>query len=230
MPRLVFKFKGQWTPFRKAIDPARFGPRLERYVGHATKLNAYLVARRIRKAIKDRIPPGNADLTAAIKRSTKPLVDRGDLWKAVTIQVVDWKTGFAGLLRTARTSTGEELVNLGVILHEGTSIRVTDRMRRMFRALARATNPTPPKHVKTRAGRRLYRGMASDAAANKYLRGRARELYDRNPDVRWKPLAASTTVIRIPGRPFLRDALEDQGLRAEILKNWSDAVARALGG
>lgn len=210
MPRLVLKFKGGWTPFRKAIDPTAFGARLERQVGAATRVNAYLVARRIRKSIKDRIPPGNADLTTAIKRSTKPLVDRGDLWKAISAQVVDWKTGFAGLLRTARTTPRAELVNLGVVLHEGTSIRVTDRMRRMFRALANATS-------------------SGGADASK-LRGRARELYDRNPAVRWRPIADSTTVIRIPGRPFLRDALEDQELRREIVQNWAQAVRRALGG
>jgi hypothetical protein len=214
-PKIACKLKGKWTPLLKALKDTTLSAKLEAEVGRATELNAREAAKVVRDTIKESVDPKGADLTTTIKRSKKPLVDRGDLWKAVTAQKVDWKTGFAGLLRTARLPGGSAF-NLGMTLHEGATIKVTPKMRRLFQALANATNPTRAKS-----------GKGAGAAAAK-LKGRALDLYNRNPKARWKPLNDDTTAIVIPGRPFLRRAIEDPDLKATVEKNWSDAVQRAI--
>lgn len=193
-----------WKKLSIMLDDG--GKRLEAEVGRATLLNAKYVAKQIRKRIKSKVSPRPASLTVGIKGSTKTLVDRGDFFKAVTGTRQSWKRGFAGILRNIRSSDGTKLVNLGLLLHEGETIPVTPRMRALFARLA----------------------GAADAGTSAGLTGRAKELFDRNPKVHWRPLKPSTVAIVIPGRPFIKPVVEDNAVQAKVRENWEAAVGRAM--
>lgn len=195
------RLTGDWKHLGALLDSKKFSRKLRTYVGRATKRNALDLRRQLRQEIKAGVPPSNAKLTASIKRSTKPLVDHGDLWKAITSVAPTWDQAFAGLLRTDPKS-----YNIGVTVHDGAAIKVTPKMRGLFAALARA-----------------YQTGKAD-----HLRGRALELWERNPRVKWRALSPATKVITIPARPFVRYAVKDQALRKRIMDRWKEAVTAAM--
>jgi hypothetical protein len=200
------KLSKSWRNLSAALKPGAFTKKLEREVGKATALNGMLVAREMRTAIKGGVAPANAPLTIDIKGSTKPLIDKADLWKAITSVKANWKTGFAGLLRGRKGADGH-LINIGEKLHEGFTMRVTPAMRGLFQALAQASRSGDPKH----------------------LTGRAQELWARTKGkVAWAALKPETTAIIVKGRPWINIALGQPGLKAKLKKNWEDAVQRTI--
>lgn len=182
------------------LNPARFTAALRKEVRRATALNGKLAVREVRKVIKGGMEPTNAPLTVMIKRSSKPLVNHGDLWAAIASTVVDDYTAFVGVNR----KNGAYDVAVG--LHEGTTTRVSEKMRMMFRNLWEASQGTlDPSH----------------------LTGRAAELWARMPGG-WLPLKKDTQFIVTPPRPFIVAAFRSPELHAQARANWEAAVQRAF--
>lgn len=119
---------GQWEKWQRLLNPARFKAALVREIGMAMRANVVM----IRTEIVDRIDAGvyaaNSLLTVALKGSSLPLVDKGDLRRTIQGKVVSWNLGVVGLLRMG------EKANIAAILHEGATIKVTNKMRGWFRA------------------------------------------------------------------------------------------------
>jgi hypothetical protein len=187
--------------FHKAIDPKSLQPELRRELAKATRRNGLLAVREVRQTIRRGVPPANAPLTIEIKGSDKPLVDKGSgLFQAITsVQVGDLEV-FVGVLRT------DKHYNIGLALHEGAAAKVTDKMRALFNVLW---------HTST--GRRHPASLT----------GRAAELWERKPGG-WMPLRPSTTVIKIPPRPFMEIAFKSKDLQRRVMQEWEQAVQRAL--
>lgn len=74
----------------------------------------------------------NAPLTVALKRSSTPLVNHGDLVGSLTYQVRDLKTLRVGV-NSRRVGRSRRF--LAEILHNGATITVTPRMRQAFFAV-----------------------------------------------------------------------------------------------
>jgi hypothetical protein len=201
-PTIIFD-KG-WKKFQTAIDPLILGPVLEKQIARANKFNALLVQRTIRTNIKKKVAPPNAKLTILIKHSRKPLVDRGDLFQAINIQHIDWKTSFIGIFDSSPA------YDMGKVVHDGATIPVTQKMRNMFWLLWQVSIGALPESV---------------------LSGRAAELWQRAPTHgrnHWKPIKPATTHIIIPARPFIRTAFEDAALGAAVKGNWTKAINAAI--
>jgi len=168
---------GEWPKWRKLLNPSRFKSDLVRELRRAMSANVVLV----RKEIIDRIDHGayaaNAPLTILLKGSGLPLVDKGDLRRTIQGKVVSWNEGLVGLLRTGGAA------NIGAILHEGATVKVTAKMRGWFKA---------------QSGKGV------------------------------KPLKPSTTQIRIPGRPFIKDAIELPAVITAVQRNYREGVRAAL--
>jgi len=131
---------GEWDKYRKALDPKAFKLLLDKEMSAATRLNVVLVRDEIQRRIMNGDYAPNAPMTKAMKGSDKPLVDDGDLVKAINDRLINHYMGFVGIQRgTMKTGDGgaEEMVNIALILHEGTTIKVTPRMRAYFYYLAR---------------------------------------------------------------------------------------------
>lgn len=190
----------QWEKLAKLADPVKLKRGLRRHVRLANQRVAQEAIGTIRQYIKAGKYEKNAPLTVEIKGSEKPLVDRGfTLFQAISKKEINWRLIFVGILKTDR------FYNIGAALHEGTTIKVTPRMRAMFDALWRASV-----------------GMLDPSA----LRGRARRLWERKKH--WLPLKSGTTAIILPRRPFIDKPLRDRGLRLRARKHWEHAYWQAL--
>jgi hypothetical protein len=204
--QVTVRLTGNWRGLRFLLNVARVDEALQKAVRHATGVNAQIIRREIRENIKTGkyapSRPPNAALTMFIKGSSKPLVDTGHLFQAITSEVIDFGRAEIGVSRMARDA------QVAIIVHEGAVVRVTQRMRRMFRALADVSN-----------GKR-------DASS---LRGRAAALYARRRKG-WKPLKPSTTHIVIPPRPFIAEVLESPKVQRRVYENWLEAAGAAIAG
>jgi hypothetical protein len=195
VPKTQFKIKGlkRW---RAALDAHGFDEVARKNIRKATALNGKIIEAAVRKVIQSGKLKANAPLTIAIKGSSKPLVDHGGLFQAVTSHVVDDFTVFVGVLRS---SPAHRLVEM---LHEGVVISVTPAMRGMFFM--------------------LWRASIGEIDPNR-LTGRAAELWARMPRD-WKPLATDTKKIVIPPRRFIKAGFRTAGIIALCRKNWKAAL------
>lgn len=199
--------------FAAILRPELMDKLMKRHVGKATGQNGAYLAKMMRMTIRNKGAgsgtvnlglPGigatliadNRLLTINIKGSTKPLVDSGDLFQAITSVKIDIYTAFAGVLRTSG------LFNIAQIVHEGVKLPVTSQMRGMFILLSRASA-----------------GKFNPAK----LTGRAADLWKRSE--MWWPLKPSTTSIVVVGRPFVTITFNDPKVKAKIRDNWEYALA-----
>jgi len=136
------RFTGPWKKWLRSLDPKAFERRLKIEIRKATLKNCLLVVREIRKAIQggDYAPNSMMQLAAKYPKS-KPLVDSGDLFGAVTHLVINEFSAFVGIQRTAKGKDGEDLVNIAAALHDGFEQEVTPAMRRAAFARIREQNP-----------------------------------------------------------------------------------------
>lgn len=203
----TLKFTGDWGKFSNIISPRRFSSSLKDTVGKATKANAEIVAKEAQKLIKSRKYSPNAGLTILIKGGKQPLVESGALYEAlgsIAIRLNSWKTAHIVVKRK-----GNDSVDVASIVHNGTIIKVTDRMRNMFSLLFRVGQG--------HEDRSKLKGRAAEIA--KKLGARLKEI---------RPIKESTTSIVIPARPFMKDAIENPTVFAKIKKNWTSAVEQTL--
>lgn len=187
--------------YSMALDPKRFNAMVRKHVRQANMRIGAMGQKIIRGVIKDgtELEP-NRPLTVAIKRSKKPLVDRGDLWQSITFKILDDLTVFVGILQES------EDYNIAKILHDGIAIPVTPDMRGLFYSLWQASEGKLPPSKLSERGQQLYERMP---------RG-------------WKPLKETTTAIIIPARPFIQIAFSKPDLEQYADKAWRAAINAAL--
>jgi hypothetical protein len=200
--RTGFKLDAGFKRLEMLLKPGRFQAALQKNMGQALAMNGLVAVKAIRKTIKEGVDPPNAGLTKFIKGSSKPLIDNADLWRAVTWKKVEPLAIFVGVLRT------NDSFNVAKIVHDGASVRVTDKMRAMFFA--------------------LWLASEGKLDPNK-LKGRAAELWARRSGG-WKPLGSGKGTITIPSRPFIEITFADASMKKKMAKNLSAAAARALHG
>jgi hypothetical protein len=202
IPTVSVKLTASWAQLTALLATAV--PHVMKEVERATGVNAALVQRTVRASIRSGGYTANRPLTRFIKGSSKPLVGRdSQLWKAITSKVMDPFSAEIGVLK------GTPMVNIAAMVHDGVTIKVTPKMRKMFALLADAGNSRTSMPI---------------------LTGRARELWIMRPKKGWKALKGSTTHIVIPPRPFLTQAVGDPELQKAVQENWLTAVSAGIAG
>lgn len=212
------KLTGPWGKMEALLKD---GPKaVEREIKRATRFNAMKVVRAVRENIRSGDHEENAELTVGFKGSTKPLVDKGELFKAITYTIISDTRAEVGVMKSSSTA------NYALAVHEGATIKVTPAMRGLFHALARySVGDLTFSQLGERAQELAKRMEKSAKRSRDKKTGRfTREMSS------FKPIKESTTRIRIPGRPYLREVVEDARLQREVMENWSRAVAYALSG
>lgn len=134
-----------WSGF--ATWEALLSPRIVRkvlreQVNLANKRLGPKFVAKVRDEIKQGQYASNARLTELLKGSTKPLVDDGDLWASVNSrQQGSWEFHVGVKRQSGRDARGrfKEGVAIGLVLHEGVTIKVTPQVRAFFRAKAAET-------------------------------------------------------------------------------------------
>lgn len=199
---MKFKLKKDagWEKYRKAIETlASNSQGFKKAIGRAAGIVGQLGIKEVRNAIKKGSYEKNAELTAAIKGSSSPLrgTAAGGLFQAITSQVQSWDRVFVGVLRTSQQ------YNIAAIVHNGAVVPVTDKMRGLFAALARASE-----------------------GANITLGERAAYLFSKYQE--WTGLRSTTTSIVIPARPFFKVAFENENFQRSIIEKWISLLEKAI--
>lgn len=127
-----------FTEVADLFAPGKFEKRLEAEVGKATKLNALLAEGAIKRGIySGKGIDKNSKFTIALKGSSRPLVDSGELVKSINGRAEKWDEFVVGVLksrmvRDEKTGKSKDLLSIAQILHSGATVTVTPKMRRFF--------------------------------------------------------------------------------------------------
>jgi len=165
------------------LDPAAFDARLKGNIKRATTRIGLDAERQIKEDITGGKFDKNSPITTAIKGSSRPLVDTGELFKAINSQVLAWDEVVVGVLRskkvTGKDGKADDLLNIAAVLHEGATITVTQKMRNFFAAMARKH---PGKYRPLRASTKaiiIPRRPFLESAVTKAQQDRYRSMWEQ---------------------------------------------------
>jgi hypothetical protein len=148
-------FTGPWDALEKAFDRKRWEPHFRVEMKQANAINGLILQRTARKAIRDASThgPPNTPLTLALKGSRNPLYESGELHDAITYRVKSWNRVEVGVFKQTR-----RLMSIARVVHDGMDIKVTTKMRLMFKAIHRASlDPSKPHGLKSPRARKIWR-------------------------------------------------------------------------
>jgi len=115
-----------WEELERLVDPQRVRKAFAKFFPDALDRMGQLFVTRGRDIILDEKPfADNAALTVALKGSATPLVEHGDLVESLTYHLIGWKKLRMGV-NSRELSSGRVLAE---VLHEGATLRVTNKMR-----------------------------------------------------------------------------------------------------
>lgn len=201
MASVSIQLGGNWRVLINGLSPKTLMRGMQKHIKRGTTKNAIAIKRQVRQEIKKGIPPRNAELTRMLKGGGKPIVGTAgaDLFNAVNYSVQSWDKAFIGVLRT------DQNYNVGKVVHNGVTIKVTKKMRTMFWYLWQVSIGNMPESK---------------------LTGRAKTLWEMSKRKRKKfyPLKASTRAIVIPKRPFIRYAMQEPKLLKIAEANWLKSI------
>lgn len=192
----------KWFPIVKALrSPNKYRSHLQTEYSRAGRIVGMKVAAVMRKKIRSGSFAPNAGMTKDMKGSSKPLVDEGRLFKAIT-----WVSNatIKGPVISVGVMRASDAANVAMIVSKGATIVVTPRMSGLFKALHAAST-----------GKKMT--LKSE---------RANELLAKSKGV-IPALQVGTTLI-IPPRSFALETLKDPIVATIIEKEFSTAVLRAL--
>ena len=222
----------EWDDLIKSLDPASFKRRLAVQIMRANERIGRDFQRIARGMIRSGDYAPNSPITIALKGSSKPLVDKGDLFQGISYELDGPYTVRLGVLKR---KVGQQVINVGLVLHEGATIDVSahPQVRRKVWAMLRKAvgadrlaklNPKSRKAVKAaaadlgiKATGRSRRGMFGALKAKGVLQAR--------------PASGSgRQVWVIPARPFLARPAQDAAFHKLLLGHYSDAIRAAFQG
>ena len=209
MGKSTIKLTGPWDEVTASLDPKAWNASLRRHVVKAHKLVGLAWQTTARRAIRRGDYAANSPLTIILKGSSKPLVDGGDLFQALSFQVAQGGGSSTTTLRMGivrgRKGANEERINVGHVLHEGATIDV-------------GANPQVRRKVWAMVGAKLRAAGALKQAQRESVLKAAGVLGTGGGKSIWV----------IPPRPFITQPAQDGGFQKIAQKAYTQAVERAL--
>jgi hypothetical protein len=197
------KLTGDWRALMRALDPARVKAAIHKEVAKANARIGLKGRALVVKSIRARDYAPNSPITIAIKGSSAPLVDKGDLIQSITYSVPEWYRLRIGVLKQTPAQ-----LNIARILHEGAVIDVRKHPKVRAAVMAQVAKKLGEKR------RGASKKVTTEAAAQ-LATSRSRP-------------AGHLWII--PGRPFLRRPLTSPAMKRIAREEWRIAVRKALGG
>jgi len=218
------KLSDEWRRYLELMDPKAVKVRLAKGAARAGARVGQHFQREARARIRGQDYAPNSPVTVALKGSSTPLVDRGDLYQGLTYDQPDPYTIRLGVMRRA---VGDKGINVAAILHEGATIDVRrhPQVRAKVWAMVRdrlsaerlaALNPRSRRAVKRAAGQL---GLAAPQRRAMFARmGRGRSS------------GSGRDVWIIPARPFIVRPIEAPSFGTFVVDQYAQATKAALGG
>lgn len=219
---------GEWKAIENALSPEEFEARINHFLPLAHERMGRRFVRDARRLIRSGAYAPNSPLTVLLKGSSKPLVDKGDLFQSITFENTRWP-GRRFVISTAlgviKRKAGPRAVNIAQVLHDGATI---DTRR----------NPAIRRAVFAKARDALAKAGRSKSASARARRAAARALGVRAPLTRRQRAAmfarmggrarAGSGVWVIPGRPFITRPFSDAAFQIFVRDTWEKAIRRAV--
>lgn len=205
---------GPWQRLPEWLKARNVRARLQKEYGRAAVVNARTLQKSIVNAImtaKSWAAPLSPMTTILRGGSSSPLYRYGDLAAAINTRIAGgYKRVHVGILEGTERKRG--IARIAATLEKGAVIRVTGRMRRMFKALNSAT-----KQAITGRGKYTVSNLRRP-----HVRALANASIEAGEII--PALKESTTVLIIPPRPFLAKGFNDPVVRRKIHKNYDNAM------
>ena len=230
-PKAAVTLTGQWREFVENLDGNKFQRRLDMELRRANELIGKKFQRTARGLIRAAVYAPNSPMTIILKGSSKPLLDRGDLYQAITYDVEGPYAVRVGVIK--HRLKGADALDVAWILHEGATINVAQhpKVRRKMWAMLRERMAGIAKLSKPR--REVVLAAAKGMGLGKKRRFTRKQIAYliatgkiSRPGPQYKP--TSSPIWTIPARPFIARPLSDPEFPAYALKCWERAVKRAL--
>ena len=230
-PKATLSLTGQWRQFVDGLDGNKFQRRLHAELLRANELIGKRFQRAARGMIRAAAYAPNSPLTVILKGSSKPLLDKGDLYQAITYEVEGPYAVKVGVIK--HRLKGATTLDVAWILHEGATINVAQhpKVRRKMWAMLRERMAGIGKLSKPRREVVLAaaKGMGL-GRKRKFTRKQIAYLIATGKISKAGPQHKPTSnpVWTIPARPFIARPLSDPEFPVYALKRWEGAVKRAL--
>jgi len=181
--------------------PLVFQSTLSREYVRAGKVSGAKLAALMRQRVQGGMAPPNTDMTKDIKGSSKPLVDSGRMFKAITSESGGSLTNFEIRVGVKRTHAA---ANVAKIVHDGAKQTVTRRQEVLFKMLWLAS-------IGRKVNIRSERGRAILAQSKGTI----------------APIKEGQTLV-IPPRPFALDTLRDPRTKLIVEAEFKEALKRTF--
>lgn len=188
----------------RALNPSRVRSSLARNVRIANERVGGWMVDEVRKNIREGSYAKNAELTTVLKESGRPLVDHGDLLGSTAYDLKGPWVFEVGVNRKAGTKQIGGRGSGGVAHTKGSGGNVA--------LIIHGINEEGITIDVTDQMRAYFRFLAH------HTKGRV------------KPLAESTTAIRIRPRPYLKDAVMSRRALMKLHKEWLEAIKETFRG
>ena len=187
---------------KKALNPRRARNRLGKFVKEANEKLGQWMVDEIRRNIREGSYARNTELTRILKESSRPLVDHGGLLGSTAYELSGPWAFEVGVNRKAGAKQIGGRGTGGKAQTGGSGGNVA--------AIVHGFNEEGITIDVTDQMRAYFRFLAH------HTRGRV------------KPLAESTTSIRIRPRPYLKDAVYSKRARMKVQEEWLKAIRRTF--
>ena len=204
---------GEWRKGDRLFG--KMGKLMKKNVQLATKRNAMMYRDQIKRTIRS--GQGMAPvspLTKAYKKSSKPLIDHGDLLQAVDSITISPSTFFVGVPRTAGKKDGTSMVNIAAVHEFGATIRPVS-----------ASALTIPV---TREASELAREHGGVGEIPGLFRPKGTKVLARKKGKGFEIMFILKDEVVIPPRPFIEPSLDR--VRHKMKRQWERAIIAALRG
>lgn len=233
MPAGGVKLSGDWQRLIAAMDGDTLKARLAKALPRAAERVGREFTKLARGRIRSKDYAPNSPITVILKGSSTPLVDKGDLFQGITFQVASPYELRLGVLRQR---SGAQVVNIGLIVHEGATINVKQHpaVRRKVWAMVR-DRLGPARMAALNARQRTsVRGAAHALGLTVRAKASRRKvmayLFATGKIPRSSPAARGSDVWIIPARPFLAGPAQDPTFHRAIERHYGEAVQAAFKG
>lgn len=227
------KLSGEWQALIDAMDGDHLKARLARALPRAAERTGREFVKLARAGIRSKDYAPNSPITVILKGSSTPLVNRGDLFQGITYQVA---TPYELRLGVIRQRSGAQVVNVGIIVHEGATINVRQHPQVRRRVWAMVRERLGPDRMAALNGRQRTSVRAAAKTLGLTVQAKASRrkmlgyLFATGKLTRSSPAGRASDVWVIPARPFLATPAQDPGFHKMIERHYGEAVQAAFKG
>lgn len=226
------RLSAEWADFLRTLEPNSFKRRLAHNLERAGHRVGREYVRIARGLIRSAVYAPNSPITIALKGSSKPLVDKGDLFQGISYELDGPYNIRMGLLKRR---VGQQVVNVGMVLHEGATIDVSAHPQVRRKVWAMVRKAVGAERMKALNGR--SRKAVAKAAADLGIKatGRSRRgmfgALKAQGKLQARPAAGSgRQVWVIPARPFLSTPIMDPAFGKAVEQHYTEAIRATFQG